>query len=115
MAKRISIIVACLVLLNLYMYAASGEAYAQDSTNGIGQIESFVSNLITVIARLAGIVATGFFMSGGFMYMTSSGSPEKLERSKRTIIYAAIGLAITFGAFAISGIVSEIANNSFGA
>ncbi len=89
-------------------------ALAQQSAE-IGQIENFIRNIIQAVAGLSGLVATGFFIIGGYGYITSSGSPELLERSKRTLVYSSAGLAITTGAFALSNIVTNIANNSFGA
>ncbi len=83
-------------------------------TAGVGQVQSFIRSIIQVIAGLAGLVATGFFVVGGFGYITSSGNPEHLDRSKRTLLYSAIGLAITIAAFVISNIVTDIATNAFG-
>ena len=84
------------------------------ATGSVGQVESFIRNLIQVVAGLAGLVATGFFVVGGFGYITSSGNPEHLEKSKRTLLYSSIGLAITIGAFVLSNIISEIASKAFG-
>ena len=80
----------------------------------IAQVESFIRNVIKVIAGLAGLVATGFFVIGGFGYITSSGNPEHLERAKRTLLWSGIGLAIVIAAFVISNIIVSIATNSFG-
>ena len=84
------------------------------ATGSVGQVESFIRNLIQVVAGLAGLVATGFFVVGGFGYITSSGNPEHLEKSKRTLLYSSIGLAITIGAFVLSNIISDIASKAFG-
>lgn len=86
-------------------FAASG-----DITN----VENFIRSIIKVVAGLAGLVATGFFVAGGFGYITSSGNPENLDKSKRTLIYAAVGLAITIGAFVLSNIISDVAAKAFG-
>jgi TRAP-type C4-dicarboxylate transport system permease small subunit len=83
-------------------------------SGSVGSVESFIQSVIKVIASLAGLVATGFFVVGGFGYITSSGNPEHLDRSKRTILYSAIGLAITIAAFVISNIVVTLATNAFG-
>ena len=91
----------------------SGVALAQEP-GGVGQVESFIRSVIKVIAGLAGLIATGFFVLGGFGYITSSGNPEVLERSKRTLLFSGIGLSITIGAFVISNIVAELATNAFG-
>jgi hypothetical protein len=84
------------------------------STGDVGQVENFIRNVIQVIAGLAGLVATGFFVVGGFGYITSSGNPETLEKSKRTLIFSGLGLAITIGAFVLSNIVTKLASNAFG-
>ena len=80
----------------------------------ISQVQNFIQNVIQLLVGLAGIVSAGFFVVGGFGYITSSGNPENLDRSKRTIIYSAVGLAIALGAFVLSNIVTQLATNAFG-
>ncbi len=80
----------------------------------IGKIQSFIQNVIQVLVTLAGLTAAGFFVWGGFGYITSSGNPEHLDRSKRTIFYSALGLAIVLGAFVLSNIVAQMAGTAFG-
>ena len=87
-------------------------AYA--ATAGVSNVENFIRSIIMVFAGLAGFVVTGFLVAGGFTYITSSGNPEHLDRGKRTITYALIGLAITIGAFVISNIVTTLASSAFG-
>ncbi len=84
------------------------------ATAGVSNVENFIRSIITVFAGLAGLVATGFLVAGGFTYITSSGNPEHLDRAKRTITYALFGLAITIGAFVISNIVTTLASSAFG-
>lgn len=83
-------------------------------TAGVSNVESFIKSVITVITGLAGLVATGFLVVGGFGYITSSGNPTHLERAKRTILFSMFGLAITIGAFVLSNIVTTLATNAFG-
>ena len=90
----------------------SSPAFA--ATSDVAQVESFIRNVIKVIAGLAGLIATGFFVVGGFTYITSSGNPEKLDQAKRTLFYSAIGLAIVIGAFVLADIVSKLAADAFG-
>ena len=87
-------------------------AFAADSN--VTQVESFIRSIIQVIAGLAGLVATGFFVIGGFTYITSSGNIEHLDRAKKTITWSAIGLAITIGAFVLSNLVTNLATSAFG-
>jgi len=80
----------------------------------MAKVEDFIRNIIKGIAGLAGLVATGFLIVGGFTYITSSGNPEQLDKAKRTITWSLIGLAIVIAAFVISSIVTTIATQSFG-
>jgi len=87
-------------------------AFAADAN--VTQVENFIRSVIKVVAELAGLIAAGFFVAGGLGYITSSGNPERLERSKHTLVYAAIGLAIVIAAFVISNIVTNLATSAFG-
>lgn len=95
-------------------FVLSSHVYAQATGGNISNVENFIRNVIQIIAGLAGLIATGFFVAGGFGYITSSGNPENLDKSKRTLIYAAVGLAITIGAFVLSNIISDVAAKAFG-
>jgi len=105
-------IVGLIVALGIPLIAAP-PAFA--ATGGdVSQVESFIQNVIKVIASLAGLIATGFFVAGGFTYITSSGNPEKLDQAKKTLIYSAIGLAIVVAAFVLANIVTSLATSAFG-
>ncbi len=105
--KLVALIVAAGVPLVL-----AHPAFASDGN--VTQVENFIRSVIKVVAGLAGLVATGFFVVGGFGYITSSGNPERLDKSKQTLIWSSIGLAIVIGAFVISNIVTDLATNAFG-
>jgi TRAP-type C4-dicarboxylate transport system permease small subunit len=81
---------------------------------GVIQVENFIKSIIQVMAGLAGLVATGFFVIGGYQYITSSGNPEHLSRAKRTLVYSAAGLSIILAAFVITSVVTNLATNAFG-
>ena len=105
--KIVALIVAigAPLLLAPPVFAATGDA---------AQVENFIRSVIQLIAGLAGLIATGFFVVGGFTYITSSGNPEKLDQAKRTLFYSATGLAIVIAAFVVSNIVTTLATKAFG-
>ncbi len=76
--------------------------------------QDFIRNIIKVAAGFAGLIAAGFFVVGGFTYITSSGNPERLDRAKHTLVWSAVGLAIVIAAFVISNIVTDLATSAFG-
>lgn len=84
------------------------------ASTDVAKIQTFIQGVIQVLVTLAGLVSTGFFVWGGIGYITSSGDPEKLDRSKKTIVYSAIGLVIVLGAFVLSTIITQLATGAFG-
>ena len=105
------IIVFSSLAITALMFATPVFAAAADVT----KIETFVKSIIQVLVTIAGLVAAGFFVWGGIGYITSSGNPETLDRSKKTLLYSAIGLAVVLGAFVLTNIVADLATGAFGA
>ncbi len=99
------------VALTALIFASPVYAASADVTS----IQTFIKSIIQILVTIAGLVSAGFFVWGGFGYITSSGNPEMLDRSKKTILYSAIGLAIVLGAFVLTNIVSDLATTAFGA
>lgn len=98
--------------VTLTLLAVASPVYA--ATADVTQIQTFIQSIIQILVTLAGLVSAGFFVWGGFGYITSSGNPELLDRSKKTIMYSAIGLAIVLGAFMLSNLVTQLATGAFG-
>ena len=99
------------VFISFLLLATPALAASADVT----KIQTFIQGVIQVLVTLAGLISAGFFVWGGIGYITSSGNPEALDRSKKTILYSAIGLAIVLGAFVLSNVVTQLATGAFGA
>ncbi len=106
----VRVIVTCIV--GGLPFVAISTAFAAGGS--VGQVNSFIKSVIEALAGLAGLIATGFFVVGGFGYITSSGNPEHRDRSKKTLLYSAIGLSVTIAAFVLSNIVTGLASSAFG-
>lgn len=63
--------------------------------------------LLDIALRLAGLVAVGFVVYGGFQLVTSQGDPEGIKHGRQTIINALIGLVIALLATAIVAFVGS--------
>ena len=98
-------------LIFTFLLAVS-PVYAQ--SGDVGKIQTFIQSIIQVLVTLSGLVAAGFIVWGGVGYITSSGNPEALEKSKKTIFYSAIGLVLVLGAFVLSNVVGDLASTAFG-
>jgi type IV secretory pathway VirB2 component (pilin) len=84
------------------------------AVDGAAQTESFIKNIVRALVGIAGAVAVVFMVVGGFHYITSSGHPEKLDKAKKTLLYAGVGLVIVLAAYSIVDFVAGIAKSSFG-
>jgi hypothetical protein len=76
MNKRIFL--ASIVLTSL---VSASPVFAQ--TAEVAQIKSFIQEVIQIMVTLSGFIAAGFIVWGGVGYITSSGNPENLEKSKK--------------------------------
>ena len=106
------IIVFALLTCAIFLFTVITPVFA-DSAD-VTKIQTFIQNIIQIMVTLAGMLATGFFVWGGVGYITSSGNPEHLDRSKKTILYSAVGLAVVLGAFVLSNIIAQLAGTAFG-
>jgi hypothetical protein len=103
------------IILNAMIITAfvvASPVYAADGD--VTKVQNFIESIIQVLVTIAGLVAAVFFVLGGFGYITSSGNPEHLDRSKKTIVYSAVGLSVSIGAFVLSKIVTDLAQTAFG-
>lgn len=64
-----------------------------------------ISSIINTALILAGVVALGFLVYGGFRYITSRGDEGEVESAKDTITYAVVGLVVLGIAAAIINFV----------
>ncbi|MDD4902745.1 MAG: pilin [Patescibacteria group bacterium] len=71
-----------------------------------------IGRIIQIFLGLLGVIALGLIIYGGFLWMTAGGNEEQIERAKKTLVSAIIGLAIILSAF---GIATFILNSLLGA
>jgi len=71
--------------------------------------EEFVAWLLSAAIKIGGGIAFLLMLSGGFIFMTSSGNPEKLNQGKEVLTSAIIGLLfIVFAVFLLKTIGIDI-------
>jgi hypothetical protein len=66
------------------------------------EVAGFTHDSITTLIILGSIATVFFLIQGAYIYITSTGKPESLEKAKHTIKRALIGLVIVIGASVIS-------------
>lgn len=58
-------------------------------------------NILNVIFLIVGALATIFIVIGGARFVFAAGSPDQIEKAKKTILYAVVGLIVTIVASVI--------------
>ncbi len=67
-------------------------------TKGFKQI---LIDIVNAFLGLVGVVALSVILYGGFLWMTSGGNPQKIEKARSVIISGIIGLAVILSSLAI--------------
>lgn len=75
----------------------------QDSISAF--VWHIVLNIIAIILNLAGYLAAGYIIYGGFKYILATGAPDAVTKAKTTITNAVIGLVISIMAVAIVNVI----------
>jgi hypothetical protein len=95
----------------LFFFGAS-LAKAQTLTDPLGGGETFASVATAVAGFLfwdiAAPLSVIMVLVGAFKLITSSGDPEKVSEGRKTILYAAVGLAIALVAGGIVTIIKSL-------
>ncbi len=91
----------------------NGNIVAPDAVGGLPTfVWIIVLNILAILFQLAGYITVGFLIYGGYQYVLARGSSSGLEKAKKTIQNAVIGLVIVIMAtFAVNTVVNLLANS----
>ncbi|PSO43254.1 hypothetical protein BRC19_01520 [Candidatus Saccharibacteria bacterium QS_5_54_17] len=64
---------------------------AGDSQGTVARLTDTITDLLTTIIASVSVLA---LVVAGFMYMLSAGNPDTIQKAKKTIIYALVGIVV---------------------
>jgi type IV secretory pathway VirB2 component (pilin) len=64
-------------------------------------IPGLIGNIIRVVLGFTGVVALLMIIYGGILWLTSGGNQERVKKGRDTLIWAVLGVALIFAAYAI--------------
>lgn len=89
-----------------------------DLATTFGLVEESLTDIIikfvNILLGFLGIIAVSMMIYGGFIWMTSQGAPDKIDKAKKILINTTIGLIIILLSFAIVQFVNRTINGTTG-
>ena len=64
-------------------------------------VRVIIGTIIKAALGLSGTIALVMIVWGGFLWLTSQGNAEKIEKGKQVLLWATIGLVVIFFAYTI--------------
>lgn len=71
-----------------------------NNPNCVG-VPEILGRVIEAALGIVGSIALIMFIYGGFMWLTSAGNATMVDKGRDAMIWAAIGLGVIFGAYAL--------------
>jgi len=82
------------------------DIYGQDDVNSTTLAQS-VANIVKIALGFLGILFLVLILYAGFMWMTAAGNDDKIDKAKKIISAAVIGVAIVVSAYIITYFVID--------
>ncbi len=78
---------------------------------GIGKEDprTIIAGVIKVLLSIVGITFTILIVYSGYTLLTAAGDESKVEKAKKTITAAVIGLSLTLGAYSLTSFIGRSA------
>jgi len=86
--------------------ADPGSALCNSGTGG--SVESIIALVVNTLLFIVGIISVIMIIVGGIRYTVSAGDGGAVTSAKNTILYAVIGLVVSFAAYAIVNWVLDL-------
>lgn len=83
------------------------ENFGTQAGYGTRTLPVVIGGIINVVLGLMGLAAVIIIIIGGFMWMTSGGSEEKVKKAKSLMGYAIMGLIIVLIAYAAAAFIID--------
>lgn len=86
---------------------------AGTALSGASDLPTLVGRVISILLGFLGIICIGLIVYAGVLYLTAGGDDKHIEKAKKLLTNAAIGLILIVAAYAIAtyvvGALSEVA------
>jgi len=95
------LVVLFFMLAPVVLALETGLNYGTYTGLGTQDLRVSIMKIVRIVLGFVGVIALLIIIYAGYTWMTSAGNAEKIEKAKKILINAVIGLVIIFSAFAI--------------
>ncbi|MBU0625044.1 hypothetical protein KKF05_01735 [Patescibacteria group bacterium] len=90
------------------LQSAGSAAYGGEAeAGGAAQVPIIIGSIINAALGLLGVILVVLLIYGGFLWMTAGGNTENVDKAKKLITNAIIGIIIVLAAYSISYFVLQ--------
>jgi hypothetical protein len=103
-----------LTLLGLFLFTSPVLADSAELTSPISAKTfcELLTQIATAVGALVASLGTIFIIWSGILYLTSAGSPEKINKAKTALTYAIIGIVVGVLATTIVEVIKNVLSAS---
>jgi hypothetical protein len=96
------LIAFCILSLFVAPLVSSGAV-----TYGSDPVTATIKNFVTLIVTIVLAICAVMILAGGFIMLTSGGSPDKVGSGRSMILWAVIGMAIAALAWGLTALIGQ--------
>lgn len=80
-----------------------------DTGTSAPSLAALAGNIIDIVLLIAGVLAIGYLIYSGILYITAAGNPDSAKKGQQGVINAIIGIIIIVLAYFIAGFAMNLA------
>lgn len=97
--------VACTVAPTAFAADAGSAAELENPLGDATDVNLIIGRVIRSGFGIVGSIGLLMFIYGGFVWLTSGGSSDKVQKGRDAMVWAIFGIAVIFAAYAITSFV----------
>ena len=87
--------------------AAAADSNNIQSLTSFGSLEEVPRRIFSLLLTFLPAVATIYMVIAGYRYIVSQGNPDLMEKAKKNLTYAMVGVIVSYSAFLIVRLVGK--------
>jgi len=110
--KLLSFLILCFFLAGVHLSSAAQVTLPQNTGLATGNVQTILTNVLSWLLGIVGVVGLISFAIAGMQYLTSMGEDSKMQTAKKNMMYAVIGIVAALSGFIIIQAINTILGGS---